>query len=235
MSFLQRLLGRPNIDKLMHKSDVKGLIKALRYVDSDIRQKAARALGQIGDAQVINSLIPLLRDKEPSVRLAATEALDKLGWQPGIDEIGVFYWIVKEQWQKCVAIGQPALHPLITTLQNSNEPLPVRLACYSALEQIPGSNISEDDTKKLVESTATEIRRLYSRTRTITETKKVWVATNWSMGGEALDGEWVDSNESDYYEESDPDFEGIKDLIALIPMTLHEKVRVLSGQAKFLF
>lgn len=40
---------KPNIEKLEERRDVKGLIKAIKYKDEDVREKAADALFKIGD------------------------------------------------------------------------------------------------------------------------------------------------------------------------------------------
>ena len=80
MSFLQGLFGRPDVAKLAAKQDVPGLIKALGYPkDSSVRVAAAQALGQIGDARVLEPLAAALKDSEWIVRDAAAKALEKIG------------------------------------------------------------------------------------------------------------------------------------------------------------
>jgi len=44
-------LFKPNVERLQEEKNVKGLIKALRYKDSDVRREAAEALGKIGDTR----------------------------------------------------------------------------------------------------------------------------------------------------------------------------------------
>lgn len=57
------LFGPPNINKLKAANDVTGLIKALSYQkDIRIRQEAAIALGQIGDARATEPLIEALHE-----------------------------------------------------------------------------------------------------------------------------------------------------------------------------
>jgi HEAT repeat protein len=74
------LFGPPNIEKLQAKGDVKGLIKALSYQkDGSVREKAARVLGEIGDAQAVEPLITALKDGDVVVRRAAVEALGQSG------------------------------------------------------------------------------------------------------------------------------------------------------------
>lgn len=76
------------------------------------------ALGPLTDA---------LEDKREDVRQAIASALDKLGWQPGIDEASARYYITKKLWHKCIEIGEPAVEALITVLEDRD-----RLACRDA-------------------------------------------------------------------------------------------------------
>ena len=69
------------------KRDTKGLLKALHYKeDSAVRQRAAQALGDIGDISAIDSLIEALRDEAWQVRWEATESLSKIG-RPAVESL----------------------------------------------------------------------------------------------------------------------------------------------------
>jgi len=70
-----------NITELTAKKDVEGLIKALRHKRAQVRQTAARALGEMGDERAVKSLIRVLNDSdEPRiVRRRAAEALGNIG------------------------------------------------------------------------------------------------------------------------------------------------------------
>ncbi|MCC7162462.1 MAG: HEAT repeat domain-containing protein [Anaerolineae bacterium] len=58
------LFGPPNIEKLKAKHDVNGLIKALGdQKNSDLRAKAAKALGEIHDTQAVGP--SLMRSRTP--------------------------------------------------------------------------------------------------------------------------------------------------------------------------
>ena len=115
MTFFQSLFGPPNVQKLRAKGDVKGLIKALSYKkDSLVRQAAARALGQIGDAQAVEPLIAALKDPESHCDWDAKKAL--------------------------VQIGTPALEPLKTVLTDGQGG--VGEAAY-VLGEIGGSEVVE--------------------------------------------------------------------------------------------
>lgn len=78
--------GKPDVEKMKSKVDIKGLLKALSYEnDPAVRRSAAVALGllalhlvpslQIGDVSALDGLINALRDSDESVRYAAVVAL----------------------------------------------------------------------------------------------------------------------------------------------------------------
>jgi HEAT repeat protein len=127
---------------------VDNLVAALHDEHTDIRQAAARALGKIADPRAVVPLIGAFKDPDWSVRRDAYQAivktgqaaiqpliqalnheneeiqwgaagtLEALGWKPDQGEIGATYWIVKNEWGKCVDIGLPAVAPLITRLDH---------------------------------------------------------------------------------------------------------------------
>jgi len=72
-------LGKPNIEKLREKRDVKRLCKALSYKDGMVRRGAAFALGMIGDKRAVEPLITALKDPDGNVRTSAAESLGKIG------------------------------------------------------------------------------------------------------------------------------------------------------------
>jgi HEAT repeat protein len=96
---------------------VDPLIAALNDGAWRVREAAAGVLGQIGDVRAVNSLIAGLKDQERVVREAAFGALDDLGYRPAQDENGAAYWVAKQEWDKCVEIGPPAVPPLIAALK----------------------------------------------------------------------------------------------------------------------
>ena len=74
------LFGPPNVERLAAKSDVKGLIRALRYRgSSDVRSSAAEALGGIGDTRAVVPLEMALHDRDKVVVLVAVDSLERLG------------------------------------------------------------------------------------------------------------------------------------------------------------
>lgn len=113
------IFGPPNIDKLKAKKNIKGLINAFKYKDNHVLDAAVLALVEIGKP-VVETLVAALKNKDGNIREYAAEALDKLGWEPGKDESGAFYWVVKRNWDMCIRIGAPALKALVATLSDSS-------------------------------------------------------------------------------------------------------------------
>ena len=98
------LLEPPNIEELKEQSDIKGLIRALRYHPSpkisykghNIREHAAKALGLIGDNRAVKPLVKVLKDRNEwmEVRENAAAALGKIGDFRAIDPL---IWILLEK------------------------------------------------------------------------------------------------------------------------------------------
>lgn len=69
------------------------LVKA-NETPTDVRDGAAQALGQVGDACGIELLVALLRNRDWRVRAAALHGLRKVGWEPDEDMERAACWIV---------------------------------------------------------------------------------------------------------------------------------------------
>ncbi|WP_414574315.1 HEAT repeat domain-containing protein, partial [Nostoc sp. CCY 9925] len=61
-----------------------GLIKLIEDPESDVRSRAADALGKIGSEAAIPGLIKLIEDPKYSVRSSAADALGKIGSEAAI-------------------------------------------------------------------------------------------------------------------------------------------------------
>jgi HEAT repeat protein len=124
-----------DVEEMKAKGDVEGLTQALHLADSsNARAAAAEALGEIGHVSAIGALVAALKGKRWDMRIFAAEVLSKLGWQPDTDEARIAYWIAREQWDRCVEIGVPAVEPLIAALKY--EDWPARSAAAQALGEI---------------------------------------------------------------------------------------------------
>ncbi|HVP93830.1 MAG TPA: HEAT repeat domain-containing protein [Methanoregulaceae archaeon] len=90
------LLPYLNVKRLKEKKDVRGLIRALTSDDINIQYNATEALGELGDPFAITALIHVLTvDRYSAIRWKAAEALAR--------------------------IGEPAVDPLVSVLDNRNE------------------------------------------------------------------------------------------------------------------
>lgn len=135
-----------DVDDLEAKSDISRLIKALKYreyydytfdeyqnidnaglVDkcTDIRKKAAKALGKFSDARAVEPLIDALGDKFSWVRKAAAEVLGKIGDPRAVkplaalllDEDGDVREVARNSLKK---FGSPAIEHFITLMKDKN-------------------------------------------------------------------------------------------------------------------
>ena len=78
-----------DIDELMGKKDVNGLINALKDGDENARRGAAEALGMIGDERVVGPLIRVVEDEDEDeqVRQAAVYAVGKIGGERAVGHL----------------------------------------------------------------------------------------------------------------------------------------------------
>ena len=65
----------PNIQKLLEKRNVTGILAALAYKHPVVREAAAKALGEVGDSRATEGLCSALKDSHSKVRQAAANAL----------------------------------------------------------------------------------------------------------------------------------------------------------------
>lgn len=104
------------LGKLMDRRAVEPLITLLDDDNEYVRRESAVALSNLIGSDAINLLRPLL--KRDYIPAEIAKALRNSGWQPGQDEEGARYWITLEEYDKCIAIGTPAVGPLIARLKS---------------------------------------------------------------------------------------------------------------------
>jgi HEAT repeat protein len=114
---------KQNVEEMKKNKDVNGLMKTLNFGSDwdstwEIRSDAAEALGKMGDARAVEPLIEAVkRNGHIRVRSSAAHALDELGFQPKNDEEKAYYLIAEGRWSDLVNVGEPAVNPLIETLE----------------------------------------------------------------------------------------------------------------------
>ena len=135
------LMIRRNWQQCVQLGDaaVEPLITALKDSDWRVRQGAAQALGQLGDARAVEPLITALKDSNSDVRQEVTNTLKQLGnatVEPLIAALKDRDWSVRHRTAQ--ALGQledvRAVEPLITALKDSD--WRVRQGAAQALGQL---------------------------------------------------------------------------------------------------
>ena len=95
------------------------LIAALRDEDYGVRAAAVEAIGRY-DKTAVDPLVEALHDPQKDARRSAAEALDNLGWQPKTDATGAYYWIAKQNFDRCASLKTAAVEPLLSMLKDSD-------------------------------------------------------------------------------------------------------------------
>jgi HEAT repeat protein len=109
-----------SLGKIGDPRAVAPLLTALRGMDRDGRVFTYEALGKIGDARAVEPLITALRESDKLISTTAANVLERLGWRPGTDKIGAYYWCVKNEYARCIEIGTLAINPLIAALKDND-------------------------------------------------------------------------------------------------------------------
>jgi len=117
-------LFRPNVERMENKRNIKGLTKALRYKDLDVKSAAAEALARIG-APAVEPLIETMNEKDSSVRVLAVMTLGRLrdarALEPLIQALKDEDREVRSQAVGAlVRMGKPAVEQLIQTLKDKD-------------------------------------------------------------------------------------------------------------------
>jgi hypothetical protein len=145
---------KPNVEEMEKKKDIDGLMKALRHKDDSIKQRAAEALGRIGEPAV-DPLIRALKDEGSSIRYRAAEALANTGhpraMEPLIQALADESSGVREHAARGLGrIGDPkALQPLAQALRDEKHF--VRQEAASALAKIGDPRAFQPLVQSLVE------------------------------------------------------------------------------------
>lgn len=88
-----RKVGADDLSAYRNVRSVDLLISALEDENAEVRGRAARTLGAIGDPSAVAPLISALQDGNPDVRKVAAEALDAItGEDFGEDAVGWENW-----------------------------------------------------------------------------------------------------------------------------------------------
>lgn len=80
-------LSEDKIAKWGEKGKASNLVKAVGSKKGNLRLAAIKAMGNVDDEQVYNTLISLLRDRNPEIRIAVLESLGKLNNKNAVEHV----------------------------------------------------------------------------------------------------------------------------------------------------
>ncbi|MBU0769113.1 MAG: HEAT repeat domain-containing protein [Proteobacteria bacterium] len=90
---------KPNVEKLIARKDIQGLIQAAQHKNEQISQKALDAIRGLSDAGDVDLLIGTLKSDLLPLRLAAAEALGRIGDSKAFAPLVHAAWKEKERPQ----------------------------------------------------------------------------------------------------------------------------------------
>ena len=242
----------PNINQMLKNEDIDGLFAALADRDEKVRIDAIKALAQTRQNSQLTSIKTLTQaidNDNKDIRIDAIKALGHIIEASQLIPIKALTQAIHDGNKNIRRAAIKALIPLVDDLKllsstareilfsalKESDCVIVRLRAYAALSKSYNEIISREITKDLVEATATEIRRMYSRTRTIdgyydhtNENEVEWDLPTYGIITKGP--EWIPEETV-----SDPDIDGIRKIIRLIPEPLYQKIYALSGEAKRYF
>lgn len=143
-----RALGNLDVDDKRVVELVELLIKALSDKDSNIRESAAAALGEIGDKRAVEPLIDALNDENLNMRRSTATALGEIGDKRAVEPLIDALKDEKEWWARISEVNalgkigdERAVMPLTAVLEDG-EGRDIRYAAQAALENIEKAKIS---------------------------------------------------------------------------------------------
>jgi len=80
-------LSEDKIAKWGENKKAAKLVKAAGTRKENLRLAVAKAMGNVDDEQVFNILITFLRDRNPEIRIAAMESLQKINNKNAIEHV----------------------------------------------------------------------------------------------------------------------------------------------------
>lgn len=134
---------RPDVESMLEKKDIKGLMKFLNTENWAVRRYAALGLGQIKDLRAVNPLIQSIKDNSAVVRAGVVTALGEIGDSRRVQPL-IEVLTEDRNWRvRCAAatalgkIGdERALKPLVEASKNEDNELGERATV--AIRKIKG-------------------------------------------------------------------------------------------------
>ncbi len=128
------------------ESKLQKNIKDLGSIDYEVREKAAKNLGETKDPKAVEPLIKALNDEDYGVRKTAAIALGKIGDAKAVEPlINLFYdkesIVIKAALAALTKIGEPSIEPLARILRTGSTRL--KMIAADGLGSIGGSRATD--------------------------------------------------------------------------------------------
>jgi HEAT repeat protein len=134
------------------RASIEPLIRALNDVDERVNRVALEALKD-PDGSVHEHLLAALRNGEKQYRRGVADALDMIGWEPGMPEEHAYYLIAKDRWAEIERVGPGAIGPLEEALRDPDAG--VRIEALKVIARIGGERSIEPLFAALTDADAT--------------------------------------------------------------------------------
>lgn len=96
-------------------------LSMLKHENAKVREGGVLTLLAWEDSAYIHDILPLLKDPDAAVRLAAGQALDKLGWVAVTEQEIAQLCIAMQDWERCRDLKPKVLFdPLLQAVQDNN-------------------------------------------------------------------------------------------------------------------
>ena len=95
-------------------------VRALDEADEGVQETLGTILRALGEAAVPPLILALTSGRS---RVPVAGILDEMGWEPWNDTERAWYLIAREEWMELALMGEPAVDPLIRTLNGDDDRL----------------------------------------------------------------------------------------------------------------
>ena len=132
MGFLKSLFGPPDVESLLEKGDVPGLIKAAGCGDTAVQDRALEALKGLGGAAT-SVLLEMTLSEKSHQRERAVELLERLGWKPASPDERTLFLVAKGTWAEVGALGDGAVPAIMRGMRGEKWDFHTRTLAAAAL------------------------------------------------------------------------------------------------------
>lgn len=113
---------------------ITSLIASLRVVQKDTGGETLEWMGWERDANEDAHMLQERNVYTAQLRTASINTVVRMGWKPDESTLAAEYWVMQGEWNRCIALGEPAVDVLISCMKEGDED--TRKQCYNALVQL---------------------------------------------------------------------------------------------------